>query len=83
MGNCFKKTSASIHPEIPLRSAQIKVRMKAADLEQLFSEATDDDEVGKLILDGCLEGRWQFRSLSDSDRSQTDGIYTRTRVTYR
>jgi hypothetical protein len=78
MGNCFMKTSASIHPELPLRSAQIKVRMKAADLEELFSQATDDGEVGKLILDGCLEGRWQLRSLSASDRSQPEDIYTRS-----
>lgn len=74
MGNCFRKTGASIHPEFPPRSAQLKVCMKAAELEQLFGQAIDDGEVGKLILEGCIEGRWEFRSVTASNRLQMDVI---------
>ncbi|KAF3325118.1 hypothetical protein FCM35_KLT11275 [Carex littledalei] len=72
MGNCFRKTSsASIHPELPSRQALIKVRMTAIELEQLYGRATDDGEVGKLILEGCIQGRWEFRSVSALNRLQT------------
>lgn len=71
MGNCFRKTSASIHPELPSRQALIKVRMAVTELEQLFSQATDHGKVGKLILEGCIQGRWEFRSVSALNRLQT------------
>lgn len=70
MGNCFRKTSTSIHPELPSRQALIKVRMTATELEQLYGRATDG-EVGKLILEGCIQGRWEFRSVSALNRLQT------------
>ncbi|KAK3122573.1 hypothetical protein QOZ80_8AG0615420 [Eleusine coracana subsp. coracana] len=73
MGSCASKSccrkqlraaSAAVHPWTPPAEVppgqRVTVRMRAGEFRGVAAGAEDDDDVGRLILDGCAAGRWTW-----------------------
>lgn len=70
MGNCFAKRDNLVQEteaqHLLSRVQRVRVRIPIEEYKELVSQA-DGAEMGQLILQECLKGKYQARVLGNSD----------------